>query len=411
MDPMRILYVADGRSPTAANWIGNLVRAGMEVHLASTFPCEPLPGSASHTVVPVAFSGLSPSGGGSGGRSGLLRRITTPGLRTTLRQILGLPTLRRASLRLRALTRQLRPDMVHALRIPFEGMLAAMAVPFLPEEPDIPLLVSVWGNDFTLHANANPWLSRFTRLVMSRAQAVLADSQRDLNLARRWGLAAEKRTCLLPGGGGVDTSIFHPPQTRSGPPLVVNARGYRAYVHTEAFFQAIPKVLEAVPEALFACTGMVGHPQTEVHQMQLEQAGAAKAVRMLPQLPHSEMGELFRSATIAVSPASHDGTPNTLLEAMACGTFPVAGNIESLREWIRDGENGLLVDPRSPGELAAAIVRAIQSPGMLARAADINTALVEERAARASVLSAALDFYRNVSQGGLPAAGGPPASF
>jgi hypothetical protein len=44
-----------------------------------------------------------------------------------------------------------------------------------------------------------------------------------------------------------------------------------------------------------------------------------------------------------VSPAIHDGTPNSLLEGMACGCFPVAGDLESIREWITHGQNGLLV--------------------------------------------------------------------
>jgi hypothetical protein len=44
------------------------------------------------------------------------------------------------------LAAEIKPDIVHALRIPFEGMLATAAQ--LP----IPLAVTIWGNDLTLHA-------------------------------------------------------------------------------------------------------------------------------------------------------------------------------------------------------------------------------------------------------------------
>jgi glycosyltransferase involved in cell wall biosynthesis len=54
--------------------------------------------------------------------------------------------------------------------------------------------------------------------------------------------------------------------------------------------------------------------------------------------------DVFRGAQIVVSPSIHDGTPNSLLEAMACGCFPVAGDLESIREWITHGQNGLLFD-------------------------------------------------------------------
>ena len=34
----------------------------------------------------------------------------------------------------------------------------------------------------------------------------------------------------------------------------------------------------------------------------------------------------------------HDGTPNTLLEGMACGCLPVAGDLDSIREWLKPGQ-------------------------------------------------------------------------
>jgi len=38
---MRLLYVADGRSPIALNWIQHFIIRGYEVHLVSTFSCDP----------------------------------------------------------------------------------------------------------------------------------------------------------------------------------------------------------------------------------------------------------------------------------------------------------------------------------------------------------------------------------
>ena len=68
------------------------------------------------------------------------------------------------------------------------------------------------------------------------------------------------------------------------------------------------------------------------------------AVELLPPLSHAQMAEVFRRAQIVASPSIHDGTPNTLLEGIACGCFPVAGDLESIREWITPNENGLLFD-------------------------------------------------------------------
>src|SRR5919106_4661130 len=93
---MRLLFVADGRSPIAQNWIRYFVERGHEVHLASTFACSldfPLHGLQ---IIPVAFSGLKKATQRPG--TGPARTV---GLRTTIRQWFGPLTIRRAASRLR----------------------------------------------------------------------------------------------------------------------------------------------------------------------------------------------------------------------------------------------------------------------------------------------------------------------
>lgn len=97
-----------------------------------------------------------------------------------------------------------------------------------------------------------------------------------------------------------------------------------------------------------------------------------------------------------VSPSSHDGTPNTLLEAMACGCLPVVGDVASLHEWIEDGKNGPLCDESNPNSLAKRIVRAIKDPDLRVDAAEINRNLVCAHAERSKVMAEAETLYREV---------------
>lgn len=393
---MRLLYVADGRSPIALNWISYFVGRGHQVHLASTFSCAPELDFASLHFIPVAFSSLKQGAPSTTGKAQpkprRAGRALTVGLRTRARQWLGPLTLARAAQRLRAVIDEVQPDLVHAMRIPYEGMLAALAA------PRAPLLVSVWGNDFTLHAPATPLMRRYTRRALEGAQALHTDCQRDLRLARQWGFPAHKPGLVLPGAGGVQLDLFYPPtpeQEAAGEPLgrentVINPRGFRAYVRNDTFFKAIPRVLAARPEARFLCPTMADEPQARRWVAEL---GIAENVRLLPHLTRPQMAELFRGARLAVSPSTHDGTPNTLLEAMACGCLPVAGDIESLREWITPGHNGLLFDPADPQALAEAILAGLEQDDLCRRARDYNRELIVERAAYDAVMPAAEAFY------------------
>ena len=379
---MRLLFVADGRSPIAQNWIRYFSEGGAEVFLATTFACEPDFALDGMEIVPVAFSGAQRSGADAGRPS-----AAGMGLRSSIRHWLGPLTIPRAAGRLRTLIQQIKPDLVHALRIPYEGMLAADAY------AGAPLVISVWGNDFTLHAPSTALMSHYTGWAMQIANGLHADCQRDIRLARQWGFNASKPTLVTPGNGGVRREAFHPPEKPVEQPVVVNPRGFRTYVRSESFFRAIPLVLAKRTDARFLCVGMQGEPSAIKWTRQL---GIAESVELLPALPHPQMGDVFRLGQLVVSLGVHDGTPNTLLEGMACGCLPVAGDLESIREWIKDRRNGLLVDSRDPASVANALVEGLNNNALRLLAAGLNEELIRERADYTRCMAAAQRFYERV---------------
>jgi glycosyltransferase involved in cell wall biosynthesis len=381
---MRLLYVADGRSPIALNWIRYFVERGDEVHLASTFACRPDLELKGLDIIPVAFSGTKRPSASQASRPASFRGL---GLRTTIRHYLGPLTIARSAKHLQAVIARVKPDLVHAMRIPYEGMLAADAY------SGIPMLVSVWGNDFTLHAPSTRLMRHYTRWTMKVTNALHADCQRDIRLAQAWGFAPKRPTLVTPGNGGIRTEVFFPPERLVVEPLVINPRGFRAYVRNDVFFKAIPLVLKEVPNARFLCAAMAGEPQA---QRWIAELGIGHAVELLALLPHAQMAEVYRRAAVLVSPSVHDGTPNTLLEGMACSCFPVAGDLESIREWITDGENGLLTDATEPERLAESIVRALKSKDLRKQAAGLNAKRITEEAEYNACMLQASSFYQRI---------------
>ncbi len=379
-----ILIVADGRSPTAQSWIDNIQSLDYQVSLVSTYPCDAPDNLADVRILPVSFSRFS-SGSKTSSRptqksrlKSWIRRLT-PAFQT-LRYFLGPLTLPRVRGEYQRIIEDLQPDLVHALRIPFEGMLASMT------PAGIPLAVAIWGNDLTLHARGALVMRRWTRRCLKRADGLTADARRDLRLASEWGLDPRAPTLVVPGSGGLDLDAVNKARpadpARFGLPKadawILNPRGLRpGSVHQKAFFGAIPKVLSARPGVIFICPGLKGQPMVENWVRSL---GIEGSTFLLPHLPQEELWSLMKRADLFVSPSSHDGTPNSFLEALACGCFPVVGNIESLREWIQPGDNGLLVDPRDPVALADGILWALDHPQIRDRAVSMNLGILTERA-------------------------------
>lgn len=382
---MKILLVADGRSPITRQWVKTVCGMGHTLFLVSTFPCGLVPEVQQQAVIPVAFSGMagtqvSPGSKGKQASGSLVRNARKPLMH--LRYWLGPLTLPKAGKQLQKQIREWQPDIVHALRIPFEGMLASYT-PF-----PVPLVVSTWGNDLTLHTRGSAAMRRWTRKALSRADGLLADARREIRLSAQWGFDPRKPALVVPGSGGIDlaemeTGLDNQPVSpflQEGGFHVINPRGLRpGYINTREFFAAIPLVLEQIPNVTFLCPGMQGQEEAEGY---VRRFGVENAVQLLPYLSQTELWQLFQHCEVSVSISTHDGTPNTLLEAMACGSFPVAGDLESLRDWVTPGVNGFLVDPYEPSGIAKAICAALENSSLRNSARLHNLQLVEEQAGR-----------------------------
>ncbi|MGA2490034.1 MAG: glycosyltransferase family 4 protein [Anaerolineales bacterium] len=394
---MRILFVADGRSPIALNWLRYWPEAGHSVHLISTFPCDPPAGLDSFHVLPVAFGRMA----GSQVRNTVesLRRLSLVGslrgLLLPLRYYLGPLSLPFYQALFQDVVTEIQPDLVHALRIPFEGMLAVTT------PAGIPLVVSTWGNDLTLHAHGSVLMAHLTRRVLHRADGLITDTKRDIRLGQEWGFNLEKPTLIVPGSGGirldevaVGSESEKLPEELPDVPIIVNPRGQRpGSLRQDIFFQAIPLVLEKISQAVFVCPSLKGDFESE---RWVDTLGIRSKTKLWPRLNQAQLWRLFQKSQIYVSPSIHDGTPNSLLETMALGCFPIVGNIESMREWVQTGVNGLLVDATDVHSIADAIVQAIKQPALRTEAAKFNATLIAERAAYEPNMEGVEEFYGRI---------------
>jgi glycosyltransferase involved in cell wall biosynthesis len=391
-----ILIVADGRSPTALSWIKNIQSMGYQVSLISSFYCEKPPQIKGFSILPIALSRFSANSQVVREQSSITKGKTlvrrfAPFLQK-IRYILGPLSLLRYASPYKKLVEEIAPDLVHALRIPYEGMLGSST----PRE--IPFVAAIWGNDLTLHAKGSWLMRRFTRRCLSRADGLTSDTERDIRLAFNCGLSSTAPTLTIPGSGGLNWDAIensgefdNPFNIPEGVAWVVNPRGLRpGSVHQEVFFEAVSRVIKAQPNVRFICPNLAGQSQAEVW---VKQFNIEAQTFLLPKLTQSQLWALFKKSALFVSPSSHDGTPNTLLEAMACGCLPIVGDIESMRAWIDHGKNGFLIDPLDSHALAQAMIAALKDPALRQSAAEINLEKIKQQAAQDVTLPLIDAFY------------------
>lgn len=400
---MKLLFVADGRSPTAQSWINNVIQDGHRVSLISTYPCQQFTGLEEFHILPVAFSGTAAGGlspalknRDTTSRKSLVKRLR-PAL-MHLRYYLGPLTLPFYQQRFERILERIAPELIHALRIPFEGMLSSRA------PGKYPLVLSIWGNDLTLHANGSLFMSHLTQKCLFRADGLLADASRDIRLARSFGLNVQNPTMVIPGCGGIDLIGIEKARTMTpkgllgsipqNKRLVINPRGLRpGSLRTDVFFQAIRLLSGQYTDLLFVCPNMARQPEAEKYTSDPQ---INQSVLLLPRLSQPELWWLYTRSELLISPGAHDGVPNSFLESLAAGCFPIVGDIESMREWITPGINGLVYPVDDPQSLSEAVTSALDNPQRRQAAARINRKIIREKADRVQLRPQISAFYQHI---------------
>ena len=254
-----------------------------------------------------------------------------------------------------------KPALVHALRIPYEGIAAARAV------GNVPFIVSSWGQDFVHHALDSEWVKSETHRTLRHARGFTADCERDARLAPDFGYTGEG-PLLVPGNGGIDTKIFHPVSSDldrraarvslSLPPegvIAINPRGVRSFVRTREF---IDSLAIAMREDASLSAILVDVAKAPEFQARVQELGLSHRVRVTGHLSQRELSNLFAVSDVVCSPSTSDGSPNSVMEAIVSGCYPVVGDIDCARDLVVAGQTGELVDPTDPASIAAGLIRA-----------------------------------------------------
>jgi glycosyltransferase involved in cell wall biosynthesis len=156
--------------------------------------------------------------------------------------------------------------------------------------------------------------------------------------------------------GGVDTQRFHPRKRsmemrmrlsggRPDGPIVL----YAGRLSPEKNLDVLADVLKALPEARMAFVGD-GPARAD-----LEKRFRRRRATFVGFLRGEELAAAYASADVFVMPSTTETLGFVVLEAMSSGLPVVAADAGGIPDLVRHGENGILFDPESPGDAAAAL--------------------------------------------------------
>jgi len=110
----------------------------------------------------------------------------------------------------------------------------------------------------------------------------------------------------------------------------------------------------------------------------------------------ADMANVYAGFDIFVLPSLNEGLPMTVLEAMAASRPVIASNVGAIHTVVRDGETGLLVDPKDVVGLRAALDRLLSDPELSSRLAIQGNAWVRRHFTSDAMAENYLRMYESV---------------
>ena len=167
------------------------------------------------------------------------------------------------------------------------------------------------------------------------------------------GALADPAKTRLVDGSGVDMAHFVAVDLPGDARFLMIARllgnkGVREYGDAAA------QLLHEGVQARFALAGFFDEGQDSVRPEELTEWQTAGLEYLGPL---DDVRPALAEASVYVLPSYREGTPRTVLEAMAMGRAVITADAPGCRETVRDGETGLLVPVRDADAVAAAMRR------------------------------------------------------
>lgn len=276
---------------------------------------------------------------------------------------------------------KLKPDamMAYTIKPVIYGLLAARVAGISKR------YALITGLGYAFQGGEEPARSRqFLRGLVQRLYAVALLGARktffqnpdDLALFRSRSLLRTSSRAVVVNGSGVDLAKF----VVSEPPMPVSFlliarllgdKGVREYA------EAARLIRKKYPHAIFNLVGWIDENPDAIRQDELDAWVSEGIISYWGRL--SDVRPAIESSSVYVLPSYREGTPRTVLEAMAMGRPIITTDAPGCRETVVDGLNGFLVEVKNVTMLADAMRHFIECPESLERMGKASRRLAEEK--------------------------------
>jgi len=298
-----------------------------------------------------------------------------------------------ASEKLEEFIKEIKPDLVHSLE------MQSQTYPLLKVRKKLNFNWAYfsWGSDLYLYQNEKKHQQKIKQ-VLFNLNYLFVDNQRDIDIAKKLGFI-NKVAGVFPGGGGYQLEKIKESITQTNKENLIIIKGYH---HWAGRALVVLKALDFIKNDLVDYKVLVYSAHDNVIDKITEMNSNGWDIAYISrkkEVSQTELLTLFAKAKIAIGNSISDGIPNTLLEAIILGAFPIQSNPGGASEdYIKDGENGFLIqNPEDAIEISKLISKALKNTELLDSAFLLNQEIASKLAYN-KIKKRVLDAYFKISK-------------
>ena len=289
---------------------------------------------------------------------------------------------------------EIQPDVVHSF------VLYISCVPILPvmqKYPNIKWMYSSWGSDLFYFQNQPKYLNDIKQ-VLPRVNYMFADCKRDIDLAKAYGFDGQVLG-VYPGGGGYPIDDYKAHISPLNQRKLILVKGYQGRSGRAI---TVLKALESLSVKLNTHPVIVFGADNEVEDFIMKRNLNSKLdLTVYPKsdfLPQMELIKLMGQALIYIGNSNSDGMPNTLLESIIMGAFPIQSNPGgATAEIIEHGKNGFLIeDCNNSSEIETLIDNALNNMELIQSACKYNQKTIMPSLDRTTISKEVIAKYNSI---------------
>jgi L-malate glycosyltransferase len=274
---------------------------------------------------------------------------------------------------------KLKPDVVHIHQINRMAYFVTRCCAAM----NIPCVSTAWGSDVLLIPFQNRFYRYLSKKSLQRSAFVTADSQYMIDKMQEVAKAPEGKYVLLQYG--IDP-IGHGTKEK----IVYSNRMHKSLYRIDQVIAYFKEFLQENSDWKLVIAG--SGPDTDQLMQMAKETGHGDHIEFVGYTSTAENRAWYARSMIYISIPSSDGTAVSLLEAMSAGCIPVVPDLEVSREWIKNGENGV-VEKSSSNPLLEALTLDIE------KLRERNIKMIEERASRVKSMKKFRAFYAEAVKG------------